>query len=280
MSFDRLAPGTILPDFHVSASTPAEPHENKIHEDDLARQYGFKGGLVPGVIMYAWMTHPVVEALGEEWLDRGAFETRFSKPIYYGEPATIRARVAARTDTAVTIEVAAHNAANDVCGTATVSLDRQFPASPPAVTEYAVEPLPAERPQVTRAHLESLKVLGTPELDLDPEAAAGWVTRFGETLGVYGGARAPGHPGGHLDLANRALNRNMRMSPWIHVGSQGQHWSVARVGDQLAVRGRVQRLFEKKGHEFVEADLLLVANGARPVASIRHTAIYLLRKAG
>jgi hypothetical protein len=176
--------------------------------------------------------------------------------------------------------VAAHNAANDVCGTATMSLDRRLAASPPAVAEYAVEPLPAERPQVTRAHLESLKALGTPELDLDPDAAAGWVTRFGETLSVYGGAGAPAHPGGHLDLANRALNRNMLMSPWIHVGSQGQHWSVARVGDQLAVRGRVHRLFEKKGHEFVEADLLLVANGSRPVASIRHTAIYLLRKAG
>jgi hypothetical protein len=46
------------------------------------------------------------------------------------------------------------------------------------------------------------------------------------------------------------------------------------------MRGRVERLFEKKGHEFVEADLLLLANGSRPVASIRHTAIYLLRKAG
>jgi hypothetical protein len=51
------------------------------------------------------------------------------------------------------------------------------------------------------------------------------------------------------------------------------------VGERLEMRGRVERLFEKKGHEFVEADLLLVAGGSRPVASIRHTAIYLLRKA-
>jgi len=280
MSFDRLALGAVLPEFHVSAPTPDEPPENKIHEDGLARQYGFKGGLVPGIIMYAWMTHPVAEALGEEWLERGAFETRFAKPIYYEEPAIIRARVTRRTDTAVTIEVGAHNSADELCGTATMSLDRSLAALPPAVDDYAVAPLPEERPQVTRAYLEGLKVLGTPELDLDAAAAAGWMTRFGESLGLYGGATAPGHPGGHLDLANRALNRNMRMSPWIHVGSQGQHWSVARVGDQLAMRGRVQRLFEKKGHEFVEADLLLVANGTRPVASIRHTAIYLLRKAG
>jgi len=70
------------------------------------------------------------------------------------------------------------------------------------------------------------------------------------------------------------------MSPWIHVESRGRHWSAARVGERLEMRGRVERLFEKKGHEFVEADLLLIANGSRPVASIRHTAIYLLRKAG
>jgi len=280
MSFEDLQMGATLPDFHVNAPAPAEPHENKIHEDDLARQYGFKGGLVPGVIMYAWMTHPVVEALGAEWLERGSFETRFAKPIYYEEPATIRARVSARTAEAVTIEVAAHNSVGEVCGTATMSLDRSVRPSPPVVSDYVVASLPAERPRATRALFEGLRVLGTPEADLDVAAAAGFVTRFGETLDGYEGAGAMGHPGMHLELANRALDRNVRMSPWIHVGSEGWHLSVARVGDRLTMRGRVQRLFEKKGHEFVEADLLLVANGSRPVASIRHTAIYLLRKAG
>jgi acyl dehydratase len=280
MTFESLTTRAVLPEFHVSAPPPAEPHENKIHEDDLARQYGFKGGLVPGVIMYAWMTHPVVEALGAEWLERGAFATRFAKPIYYEEPATIRARISARTAEAVTIEVAAHNSVGDVCGTATMSLDRSASPPPPVVADYAVAPLPAERPRATRTLLEGVRVLGTPELDLDAAAAAGFGTRFGETLGVYSGTVAPAHPGMHLDMANRALDRNVRMSPWIHVGSEGRHLSVARVGDRLAMRGRVQRLFEKKGHEFVEADLLLVANGSRPVASIRHTAIYLLRKAG
>jgi len=280
MTFESLTAGTILPDFHVSAPVPIEPHENKIHEDDLARQYGFKGGLVPGVIMYAWMTHPAVEALGVEWLEGGAFETRFAKPIYYEEPATIRARVGVKTPDSVAIEVTAHNSVGEVCANATLSLDRGARVSAPAVADYAVAPVPAERPRATRALLEGLKVLGTPELDLDGKAAAGYVTRFGETLALYAGAGAPAHAGMHLDMANRALDRNVRMSPWIHVGSQGRHWSAARGGDRLAMRGRVQSLFEKKGHEFVEADLLLVANGTRAVASIRHTAIYLLRKAG
>lgn len=280
MISDRLEAGAVLPDFHVSAATPAEPSENRIHQDDMARQYGFKGGLVPGVIMYAWMTHPVVEALGAAWLERGEFETRFPKPIYYEEPATIRSRVAARTAQAIAIEVTAHNSVDEVCGTATMSLSLGDRPSLPRVADYGVAPLPAERPRVTRALLEAVKVLGTPELDLDATAAAEHVTRFSDPLEVYAGTRAVLHPGGQLELANRALSKNMLMSPWIHVGSTGRHWGVARLGDQLAMRGRVHQLFEKKGHEFVEADLLLVANGSRPIASIRHTAIYLLRKAG
>jgi hypothetical protein len=280
MTFESLSAGTALPEFHVSAPAPIEPHENKIHEDDLARQYGFKGGLVPGVTVYAWMTHPVVEALGADWLERGTFEARFAKPIYYEEPATVRAKIAARTADSVTIEAAAHNSMGDVCGTATMTLLTGPKPSPPLASEYAVAPVPVERPRVTRAHLESLKVLGTPELDLTAKTAADFIARFGETLPVYAGAGAPAHPGIHLDLSNRALDRNVRMSPWIHVESRGRHWSIARVGEHLAMRGRIQSLFEKKGHEFVEADLLLVAGGSRPVASIRHTAIYLLRKAG
>src|SRR5213078_3767419 len=105
MSFDSLSPGAELPEFHVSAAAPTEPRENKIHEDDVARQYGFKGGLVPG------LTHPVVEALGAEWLEKGSFRARFTKPIYFEEPAVIRARVAARTGDDVIVEAAAHNAA-------------------------------------------------------------------------------------------------------------------------------------------------------------------------
>jgi acyl dehydratase len=83
----------------------------------------------------------------------------------------------------------------------------------------------------------------------------------------------------YLDLANRALSRNVRVSPWIHVESEGRHLGIARVGDRLEMRAKVKRLFEKKGHEFVELDLLLVAEGTRPIASIRHVAIYQLRGA-
>ena len=51
MSADLLTVGVELPDYRASARMPADPVENKIHEDGLAKAMGFRGGLVPGVIV-------------------------------------------------------------------------------------------------------------------------------------------------------------------------------------------------------------------------------------
>jgi len=56
----RFSPGQVLPLNTVRANNTSSASENKIHDDSVARQYGFSGGLVPGVDIYAYMTHPVV----------------------------------------------------------------------------------------------------------------------------------------------------------------------------------------------------------------------------
>jgi acyl dehydratase len=279
MSLDRLVVGAELPPYRVSAAMPAEAVENKIHEDGLARAMGFRGGLVPGVTVYAWMTHPVVEALGTAWLERGTFAARFSKPVYFGENATVRASLAERTDSSLTLHVRVLDAEGQTCATSTMGLPLGPAPAPPAVSAYAAAPLPPERPPVSRALLASRTVLGTPEQMLDETAARAFLDRVNEPLALYRDPGAPAHPGLYLDLANRALSRNVRVSPWIHVESQGRHLGVARVGELIEARAKVKNLFERKGHEFVELDILLVAGSARPVASIRHVAIYQLRGA-
>ena len=279
MNADMLTVGVELPDYRASARMPADPVENKIHEDGLAKAMGFRGGLVPGVIVYSWMTHPVVEALGPAWLERGTFSVRFGKPVYFGEEAAVSVSVAARTERAVTLTARVVDEKGETCGTGTMELSSEPLPAPPRVGDYPVEPLPVERPPVSRTILESRRVLGTPELMLDEPASREFLERVSETLPLYRGAGAAAHPGLYLDLANRALSRNVRVSPWIHVESQGRHLGIAKVGEHLEMRAKVKQLFEKKGHEFVELDLLLVANGTRPIASIRHVAIYHLRGA-
>jgi len=280
MSLDALVVGTALPEYRVSASPTHDAWENKIHEDGLAREFGFRGGLVPGVTVYSWMTHPVVAALGGVWLDHGTFSVRFAKPVYFGQPATVRASVAAHSKDEVTIQARVVNDDDEVCATATMGLPLVGLLALPDVAAYPAAALPADRPIASRAVLESRTVLGTPQLILERGVADAFLERVGEKLPMYCGADAPAHPGLYLEQANRALDRNVRVSPWIHVESHGQHLSVPRVHERLETRAKIRNLFQGKGHEFVELDLLLLAEGARPVASIRHIAIYQLRAAG
>ena len=72
--------GQELPRYSVRAHNGSEASENKIHDNDVARQYGFRGGLAPGVTDYAYMTRPLVEALGTAWLERGQLSARFVQP--------------------------------------------------------------------------------------------------------------------------------------------------------------------------------------------------------
>ena len=45
-----------LPSYTVKARNTSTSSENKIHDDAVAKTYGFRGGLVPGVTVYAYLT--------------------------------------------------------------------------------------------------------------------------------------------------------------------------------------------------------------------------------
>jgi len=52
----------------VEAYNLSAASENKIHDDEVARRFGFEGGLVPGVEVYAYMTTLAVRHFGPDWL--------------------------------------------------------------------------------------------------------------------------------------------------------------------------------------------------------------------
>jgi acyl dehydratase len=82
---------TALSPYRVEAFNTAKASENKIHDDAVARRFGFSGGLVPGVDVYAYMAHQPVAHWGRAWLERGTAECRFQKPVYDGDVATVTA---------------------------------------------------------------------------------------------------------------------------------------------------------------------------------------------
>jgi len=52
---------------------------------------------------------------------------------------------------------------------------------------------------------------------------------------------------------------------------------MAREGDEISARGRILDRFDRKGHEFVVLDVMLLV-GDRLIQTVRHTAIYKPRR--
>jgi acyl dehydratase len=263
--------------YAVRAHNPASASENKIHHDDVARRYGFAGGLVPGVTVYAYMAHPVVEVLGRAWVERGTMAARFVRPCYDGDDVTVDAAENHTGDRDV-LDLTARRGGEEVIATGAASVPSRAP-TPPPIAAYPTAPLPDERPPATRDALAALHPLGSWEATFRNDHAPAFLDQIGEDLPLFR-AGSLAHPGYLLLAANSVLVANVRLGPWMHVGSDVTNFGVVSDGDRVSTRGRVARLFERKGHSFAELDLLLVVDDARPVQHVRHTLIYEIGRPG
>ena len=57
--------------YRLQAYNTAKQSENKMHDDTVARRFGFSGGLVPGVDVFAYMMHVPLARWGRDFLERG-----------------------------------------------------------------------------------------------------------------------------------------------------------------------------------------------------------------
>ncbi len=280
MSTERTTPDS-LPVYRVRARNTSADSENKIHDDSVAASYGFRGGLVPGVTVYAYMTVPLVGRFGLDWLDRGSMQIKFHQPLYNGDEVTVRANADSSADP-IKIAVTAEREDGIACATALATVnDRAAWLGEPRLEDYPEAPLPKyeTRPVASRESLVPGTVLGTLiETIKAPDQPL--LESLDERLPIYSSAGAVAHPFVFLSLANQILMHNYNLGPWIHAASDLINWGSVRDGERISVRGRIADCFERKGHEFVVLDLLLVAGQSRVVQQVRHTAIYRPRSAG
>jgi hypothetical protein len=163
----------------------------------------------------------------------------------------------------------------EVCATGRASL----PDRPPAPPEPFAEPPPPpdERPPGSETTLPAGTMLGIRPLPITQELVEQCVSDLRETDTLYL-KEGLAHPVIIARTGNWALNHNVVLGPWMHVGSRLQHFAAARIGDELSVRARITANYEHKGHKFVDVDVLVLANRATPIARIAHTAIWLPRQ--
>jgi acyl dehydratase len=259
-----------LEPYRVSAYNTAKASENKIHDDATARRFGFTGGLVGGVHVYAYMAHQPVARWGRVWLERGTGDCRFTKPVYEGDIAEI---VADETDGALSLKVISRG---ELCATGSAGLPESV-AAPTAEFQVATPPAHDARPAADEQSLAVGRWLGMNPLLVTSEFHAQDLRDTRETDPLYARDGIV-HPGTVLRCCNWVLSHNVVLPAWMHVGSSVQNLGIARIGDTLSARARVTQNYVHKGHKFVEVDVLVLADQRTPLARVTHTAIYLPRQ--
>ncbi len=255
----------------------ATESENKIHDDSVARRFGFRGGLVPGVTVYAYLVHPAIEAWGLEWLSRGTASVVLHKPVYHGDEV----RVEPKPEGPGRYHGQVFDSAGIACAEGSVGLGPKGVG--PTRLGHAPAPDAMGRPEATRETLEELREsgLGSLRAEWSGEPPGYRYTQspqdVPELVRPDGGGYA--NAAFTLGLANLILSANVRLGPWIHVESELQNRAAIPRGSRLVVEASVAGLFSRGGHEFVDLDVGVFVEPDEPALSVRHRAIYKLRDA-
>ena len=269
-----LVDSAALPAYEVRTHNPSAFSENRMHSDDVALAYGFKGALVPGVTVFSHMTQPLVAKHGADWLARGSAEVEFAKPAYEGELLSVR-----------TVQAAGANSYELTCvneqGVELARMSAELRDSPPVADARALlaSGTVCEKQLVTWDLMEVGKPF--PSLAWKPTQAHNleWCADVRDELPIYRGGVAPVlHPGFVLRQANLVLRNRFTLPAWIHTGSRIAFHAAARAGETFEVRAIPEEKWLRKGHEFVRLYVCILRDG-HVATEILHTLIFRPRKA-
>ena len=233
-------------EWSIAAQNLPEHARNPIHTDAGAQAAGFPRALVAGVTTYAYMTHPLVVAWGEDWLARGGGEIRFRRPVF--DQDLLRCVPVVDGD-AVLVQ-------------AITSELEQLRAIFRAVRNGGnVVPL------------RDGEVLPSKEFELIDTFSCDYGSRAGDDFSFYAD-RGLVHPAVWPALANDIVYNYVARGSWVHMRSIIRHHATATVGATAELRSVVVRRFESHGERAV-LDVHIVVEG-QVVASLEHEAIVAL----
>ena len=257
--------------------------DNRIHSDELAREYGFSGALVPGVTVSAYLIQPAVEKWGMEWLNRGHAHVVVSSPLYDETGFEVR------TDWHGDSYRAELISGGNKTASASVSLQA-------AGTNHGIErrgdPVMPDNflgPQANYETMLSLQGNGCMAKAFLWSADHEMARYFRSQTDMPALLRSDGavSSGGFANMsfilgcANRHFAAVASMSQWVHLETRSQNFEAVPLGTQLISEMRVLKLFSKKGHEFADCEFnLFRADNGRGVCTIEQRAIYRLRPPG
>ena len=233
-------------EWSVKAQNLPEHARNPIHTDAGAQAAGFPRALVAGVTTYAYMTHPLIVAWGEDWLARGGGEIRFRRPVF-------------DHDVLRCVPVADGEAVE-------VQAITSEPEQPRAIFR-------AVRDGGAVAPLREGEVLPSKEFQLIDTFSCDYGLRAGDDLSFFAD-RGLVHPAVWPALANDIVYNFVARGSWVHMRSIIRHHATAAVGATAELRSVVVKRFESHGERAV-LDVHIVVDD-QVVASLEHEAIVAL----
>ena len=286
----RFHNGMEFPSEEKQARNTSENSENKIHEDAVAQQYGFRGGLVPGATTYAYLASYLTRTLDPAWAAHGSARVSLVRPVYEDDRVRIGGTVTElRGDEAegsLTVECWVDGPEGTRCAPATAGLrwPPQYGAieRPPFATTEQQPRQPEERPPISLATAPVGVPLPPVHMPADSAAIHRYLDELDEHDPLFREGSPYGaplvHPGWWPSVANRVLSANFHLGPWMHTRSEIQHLAPALPGCTYHGYGQIVEAFEKRGHEYVTADVLITDAADEPVVRMTHTAIVVVAR--
>jgi hypothetical protein len=249
----------------LAAFNTATASENKIHDNAVASRFGFTGGLVPGVDVFAYLAHMPMARWGKAWLESGFCQARFVKPVYDGDATTVTATP--QDDGSLALSV---HARGDHCATGSAREKGAQPTS--LLLDVATMPDFETRPKASMESLRPGATLGTLVEAYTREEGLAHIEAVRDDAALYDDGRIA-NAAWLLRRANYVLAGNVMLGPWIHVESALNLHGLLHDGEELQVRAVVADNVDTKGHLMVVLDVQMLC-GQRRIATCRHWAIY------
>ncbi|SHH92841.1 hypothetical protein [Pollutimonas bauzanensis] len=263
---------------NVVAKVVARPEfVGTLHDDDMARSLGYPAALVPGIDIYAYLARLALQTWGSDWLFKGVLSSTSLRPVYHGDDLVVYAGPIEHKDGEKSVEMAVHNANGAMVASARAALSDSVDEAPDPAG-YPILPRPADIPPGDPQALRTGMRFSSSAETVSASANARQVKEFLEPSSFYE-QEGIVHPAYLQRLALKNAHASFaHATPPIFISTEGRHFGPARTGEKLDTPGAITRLWERKGHHYMESEQLVLANGKRPVMLIRRVTIYQARQ--